>query len=85
MKYVEELSPGDFFQYKNHKLVLSSDFKKNKTDLSYRAVSIENGSAMWINSSDIVETIDLYYRDKEGNILLVKEYKDDFIENKNIS
>jgi len=85
MKYVEELSPGDFFQFKNNKLILSSDFKKNKTDFSHRAISIENGSSIWMNNTDIVDVIDLYYRDKEGNILLVKEYKDEFTENKNIS
>jgi hypothetical protein len=85
MKYVEELSSGDFFQYKNHKFILSSDFKKNKTDFSHRAISIEDGSTIWLDSTEIVDIIDLYHRDKEGNILLVKEYKNEFAENKNIS
>ena len=49
------------------------------------SVSIDNGTCKWFQSTEEIEILDLYYRDKDGNILLVKEYKDDSTENKNIS
>ena len=85
MKYIEEIQPGDIFIWKKQRYVLSSDFrpfKNNKT--RHMSVSIDSGTCKWFQSTEEVEILDLYYRDKDGNILLVKEYKNDSTENKNI-
>ena len=85
MKYIEEINPGDIFTWKNQRYILSSDYRPFKNGTTrHMSVSIENGSCKWFKSDEIVDILDLYYRDKDGNILLVKEYKDDNTENKNI-
>lgn len=85
MKYIEEIKPGDIFLWKKQRYVLSSDYRPFKNGSTrHMSVSIENGTCKWFKSDEIVEILDLYYRDKDGNILLVKEYKDDNPENKNI-
>lgn len=86
MKYIDEIEPGDIFTWKKHRYVLSSDFRPFKNSKTrHMSVSIENGSCKWFQSDEEVEILDLYWRDKEGNILLVKEYRDEHTENKNIS
>tara|TARA_Y100000385_G_C12782831_1_gene504245 strand:- start:115 stop:363 length:249 start_codon:yes stop_codon:yes gene_type:complete len=78
MKYIEEINPGDVFIWKEKRYVLSSDFrpfKNNKT--RHMSIAIENGVCKWFASDEAVEIAELFYRDKEGNILLVKEFKDD--------
>jgi hypothetical protein len=87
MKYIEEIKPGDIFQIKNNKYVLSSDYRKTKDTIKKMAISINDGLSYWFDNNTITETIDLYYRDKEGNILLLKEFKDENFntKNKNIS
>jgi len=85
MKYIEEIRPGDIFVWKKQKYILSSDFrpfKNNKT--RHMSISIENGACKWFQSTEQVEILDLYYRDKDGNILLVKEYKDEDTKNSNL-
>lgn len=78
MKYIEELSPGEIFSWKNQRYVLSSDFRPLKDGYTkHMSVSINNGSCKWFSSNESVEIVDLYRRDKDGNILLVKEYDDD--------
>ena len=49
------------------------------------SVSIDTGACKWFSSDEPIEVAELFYRDKEGNILLVKEFKDDSDKNKNIS
>ena len=49
------------------------------------SVSIDTGICKWFQSSEVINILDLYYRDEDGNILLVKEFKDDSDKNKNIS
>jgi hypothetical protein len=88
MKYLEELKPGDLLVYKDARFILTNDYKQRKNDIShYSVVNIQDGSIRWLPSDAIVENADLYVRDAEGNILLLKEFKDesDIIKNKNIS
>ena len=85
MKYIEEITPGDIFIWKNKRYVLSSDyrpFKQGKT--RHMSISIENGTCKWLPSDEMIELAELFYRDKECNILLVKEFKDDSTKDKNI-
>jgi hypothetical protein len=82
MKYIEELTAGDIFSYKNHRYVLSSDFRSYSNGRNkHMSISIENGMPRWFVSDDMVDTVELFYRDKEGNILLVKEYNDNATKN----
>ena len=78
MKYIEELDPGDIFSWKKQRYILSADYRpfKNGTQ-RHMSVSVENGLCKWFVSNEAVEIVDLYYRDKKGNILLVKEFKGD--------
>lgn len=83
MKYIEEIKPGDIFVWKKHRYILSADYRPFKNNLTrHMSVSIESGLCKWFKSDEVVDILDLYYRDKDGNILLVKEYKDDNSENK---
>mgnify|MGYP001178846825 FL=1 len=85
MKYIEEINPGDIFIWKTKRYVLSSDyrpFKQGKT--RHMSISIENGTYKWFASDEPIEIAELFYRDKEGNILLVKEFKDDSTKDKDI-
>ena len=48
MKYLEELKPGDLFEYKNQKFILTNDYKQRKNDaMNYSVVSINDGSLRW--------------------------------------
>lgn len=69
MKYIEELSPGSIFEYQNHKYVLSADFKQQKQIPKKMCVSIHNGHIHWLGDNEIVEQVELYYRDNDRNIL----------------
>jgi hypothetical protein len=85
MKYIEELKPGDFFVSSfNKRFILSADFRIRDKKKYHCAVSIEDGFFSWLPEDDIVDIADLYYRDKDSNILLVKEYKDDTSEDKKL-
>lgn len=87
MKYIEELKPGDVFVWKNTKYLLSADFKDHgqKGTNKHMSVALDNGMCRWFSSNEIVDTVPLFYRDKDGNILLVKEHNDDNTENNNFS
>lgn len=81
MKYVEELKPGDLFLIKNDRFILTSDYRLSKDDRYKRlSVNIGNGFLQWIDDGQIVDTTDLYYRDKEGNIIALKEMKNEYSE-----
>lgn len=77
MKYLEELKPGQLFSYKNDRFVLTSDYtKSNKRS----CISLNNGFVHWLLDNTIVELLELYYRDQDGNIVAVKEYKNEYSE-----
>lgn len=87
MKYIEEIVPGDLFEINGQKYVLSADYRKTKNSIKKMAISIDSGMSNWFDSNTIVNIVDLYFRDKEGHILLLKEHKDEhgiYKENKNI-
>ena len=88
MKYIEELKPGDLFCYGNEKFILTDIYKARKNDkIHHSAISLLNGSQRWFVADMVVENIDLYYRYKDVNILLLKEFvdEDNIFKNKNIS
>lgn len=84
MKYIEEIDFGDLFSYNDKKYILSCDFKKHKNSKKHMCVSILDGSIKWFESDTIIDVVVLYHRDNEGNIFLLKEFKDDFSKDKNI-
>jgi len=84
MKYIEEIKPGDIFIWKNQRYVLSADYRPYKNGVTrHMSVCITNGLCKWFQSNEVIDLLELFYRDKEGNILLVKEYRDD-TENKDL-
>lgn len=66
MNYIEELIPGNIFDYQNNKFILTTDFKKNNSKL---AINLINGSPKWFNSSDIISRTQVYYLDSDNNII----------------
>jgi hypothetical protein len=81
MKYVEELKSGDLFLVKDDRFILTSDFKISTNNRYKRlAVNIANGFFQWIDDGDAVDVLDLYFRDKEGNIISLKEIKNEYSE-----
>jgi hypothetical protein len=84
MKYLEELNAGDLFLWNNDKFILTTDFKQSKEDKSKKmAINIQNGSVQWIIEDAIIEDLDLYYRDKDANIVALKERKNEYTEKNN--
>ena len=75
MKYLEELSGGDLFIYEEKKYVLTSDYRIRDKKNQKQCVSIDNGFSRWLGESTIVDFLDLYYRDIDGNILPVQNHK----------
>lgn len=69
VKYLEELSSGDAFQFDNTIYVLSSDFKKNGDRMS---ISIQSGQFRWLGPSTMVDNCELYLVDKDNNIIAIK-------------
>jgi len=84
MKYIEEIKPGDCFEYKNQKYILTSDSRNNKGQEESKAVSMQNGFTRWLNTGLSVHRVELYLIDDDKNIIPIKEYQDEFTENKNI-
>lgn len=81
MKYIEELKPGDLFLVNNERFILTSDFRLSKEDKYKRlSVNVSNGFLQWVEDDKIVESLDLYFRDKEGNIIALKEIKNEYSE-----
>lgn len=74
MKYLEELKPGDTFSYKEDIFVVTIDFKfKDENKYSY-VINIRTGSGVWLSDTSIVEFTELYYIDKDKNIIPIKPY-----------
>jgi hypothetical protein len=80
MKYLEELIPSDLFSYKNEYFILTCDFRNTKEDKKYLSISIKNGFSYWMEGNTSVEILDLYFRDKEGNIIALKERQNEYTE-----
>jgi hypothetical protein len=74
MKYIEELSYGDCFLYKEHVYLLTNDFNNKNQKLCY---NLAIGSAHWLRNDATVEICPVYRLDKENNIYPIKEYKND--------
>lgn len=69
MKYLEELSPGDCFEFKDSNYVVLFDYKKNG---DRHCVSLNNGSTRWLKSDSIVDLCPIYKLDSDNNILPIK-------------
>lgn len=80
MNYIEELNPGDIFEYNNQLYLLTIDFKKNESKLS---VSLLDGSPKWVDPSLIVNKTSLYKLDNSNNILPIREEKNKYDITKN--
>jgi|688.fasta_scaffold42993_3 hypothetical protein len=81
MKYLEELKPGALFVLNNEKFILTADFKQYKNQKSKKmAINLETGFVNWVLEDAIVEILDLYYRDKDANIIALKERKNEYVE-----
>lgn len=79
MKYIEELSSGDSFVFDNRNYLLTSDFKKNGSRLSY---DLKSGSPKWFEANSVVNIEPIYILDKDNNIIAIKEViKDNASEN----
>lgn len=76
MKYIEELSHGDFFIHNSIYYILTTDFKKNHDRL---AISLVDGFSSWFKPDVIVEKTFLYSLDTSNNIIPIKEMKKDEI------
>lgn len=74
MKYIEELVNGDSFTYNKEFFVLTSDFKKDNSRLSF---NIKDGSPRWFSATEIVNKTELYFIDENNNIVPIKETKKD--------
>lgn len=86
MKYLEELNNGDIFALSDNKFVLSSDFRYKNKNIQKMCVNISNGFVQWFSGDTVVEYLDLYYRDIDGNILPLKDFpKNDLSQNSHIS
>ena len=72
MKYLEELKSGSIFLYEDKKYLLTCDFKYTKQLDQKKCVDLDNGFSRWLDSDSIVDYLDLYYRDIDGNILPIK-------------
>lgn len=79
MKYLEEISSGEFFVRNDKILIKTIDFRKNGSGgYKYFCVLSDDGSGLWLESDEIVDIIDLYKRDNDGNILPIKIRKNDY-------
>jgi hypothetical protein len=87
MKFLEEIESGSLFIWNNSRFILTSDYKEYKDKKSTKmSVNIDTGNIQWIISDAMVEELDLYYRDKDSNIIALKERKNEYSEkNTNIS
>ena len=76
MKYVEELKPGDIFLSDKKIPYIKTSDHRNSKPIKYLCISIDTGMGSWMEGSSVVNILDLYKRDEDGNILPIKIYKD---------
>lgn len=84
MKYLEELSHGQCFRYQDKQFILTTDFKSNGDK---NCIDLSNGMSKWIDSSALVEDIDIYTLDKDNALAPIRERKNEYNidQNKNVS
>lgn len=69
MKYIEEMESGSIFAIGDKKYLISSDFRVRNSTKQKMAINIGTGLVQWFDENTMVENVDLYYRDQDGNIL----------------
>jgi hypothetical protein len=81
MKYLEELKPGNIFFYRENILVLTIDFKfRDKNKYCY-AINITSGAGIWLPENTTVESTEIYYIDKDKNIIPIQDNSNDHTKN----
>lgn len=78
MKYIELANSGNCINHNNCYYIVTSDFKKNGQRL---CISITDGSSRWLEPNTMIEIIQLFYTDKDNNIVPFIETKKDDINN----
>ncbi len=83
-KYIEELQPGQAFSVlvseNDRKIsdqslyILSCDFKSNGQRM---CINLVNGTSRWLESTCVVDQVELYTMDKENCIIAVRETKNE--------
>lgn len=75
MKSIEDILPGEFFIKDKVVFIKTADYKETKNiSRKFLCVSVLNGHMLWISGDNLVQIIDLYRRDSDGNILSIKKY-----------
>jgi hypothetical protein len=69
MKYIEEISAGDCFEFKNKQYLVTHDFKKNGSRLCY---CLMDGHGIWFESNVMIEIFPIYGLDNNNNIYAIK-------------
>jgi hypothetical protein len=69
MKYLEELSPGDCFEFEQNNYLLLFDYKKNGDRC---CSSLTSGSTRWLKPDSIVDLCPIYKLDQDNNIVAIK-------------
>lgn len=69
MKYIEELSFGDIFEFNEDLFVLTKDFDYKNNAL---CISLKNGQSRWLPNTTIVKLKQLYILDDENNFADIK-------------
>jgi hypothetical protein len=83
-KYIEEIQPGQAFSIlgaeSDRKIsdrdlyILSCDFKSNGQRM---CINLVNGTSRWLESTCVVDQVELYTMDKENCIIAVRETKNE--------
>lgn len=75
--FIEELDHGDCFQYSNTIYVLTSDSRSNGNKL---CIDLKTGNSRWLQSDTIINKIQIFFTDKDSNIIAIKETKKDDVD-----
>lgn len=78
MKYVEELSIGDCFDFNGSNFIITTDFKKNGQRL---CVNLKDGNIKWFESNCFVNNIDIFTLDKDNNVIAMKHREKENVSN----
>lgn len=70
MKYLEELEPGDCFEFENHTYLTLCDYKKNGQRC---CVILKSGSTRWLEPDIIVDICPIYKLDEDNNVIAIKQ------------
>jgi hypothetical protein len=69
MKYLEELTGGDCFEYGNRYYIMSKDFKSNGDIM---CLGLFDGFTKWLPPNSMVNQIELLTTDNDKNIVALK-------------